>query len=301
MSRREFKWTPNQLDKLNKVQDVLNELHEYKPLTLRQVYYQLVSNGDIDNTKSQYTMLSQLVKWARIEGCISWDDIEDRVRSYRDLAGWMTADTFIEQEVDNFLQGYRREVLQSQDKYIEIWIEKDALASIFTRAALPYRVPVVVCRGFSSVSFLNDYKKRLHANRHYKPVLLYFGDFDPSGMAMLESMQVTIEQEMGIKGVEFKRVALSKDDIYKYKLPHDWKALKLKDTRAPKHLAAHGALAVELDALRPDILTQKIKDSIINEIDVTLLDAELYEQNEDLKELSKLRDKVLHAIKEAGY
>ena len=42
MSRRKFTWTKNQLDKLNKVEEVLDELKNYKPLTLRQVYYQLV-------------------------------------------------------------------------------------------------------------------------------------------------------------------------------------------------------------------------------------------------------------------
>lgn len=63
------------------VQVVIGELEAYKPLTLRQIYYQLVSRGIIENKVSEYTMLSNLLKWARLDGYISWDDIKDRVTS----------------------------------------------------------------------------------------------------------------------------------------------------------------------------------------------------------------------------
>ena len=157
MARRQFKWTEKQFDKLNKVKVILEELQEYKPLTLRQIYYQLVGKDYIENNKSQYTMLSGLLKWARIDGYISWDDIEDRVRVLHSGAGWSDNEQFIKDELNNFLAGYRRDLMQTQDKYIEVWIEKDALSSIFKRVTLPYCISTVVCRGFSSVSFLNNF------------------------------------------------------------------------------------------------------------------------------------------------
>ena len=82
------------IDKLNKVQRILNELSQYKPLTLRQIYYQLVGKGYIENKVSEYTMLSNLLKHARIEGLIPWHDIEDRVRAFHNLKGWRSADNF---------------------------------------------------------------------------------------------------------------------------------------------------------------------------------------------------------------
>ena len=88
MARRIWKWTEHQLEKLNAVKEVLEEFTDYKPLTLRQVYYQLVGKGLIENKKSQYGMLSNLIKWARIDGEVSWDDIEDRTRSFHNGAGW---------------------------------------------------------------------------------------------------------------------------------------------------------------------------------------------------------------------
>ena len=293
MARRGFTWTEKQLDKLNKVIEVLTELDDYKPLTLRQIYYQLVGKGYIENKVSQYTMLSNLLKWARIDGHIAWEDIEDRVRTFHDLTGWGSSDDFIQAHLRAFLRGYTRNLLQSQDKYIEIWIEKDALSSIFTRVAEPYTVPVVVCRGFSSVSFLNDFRMRLSNYEGRIALMLYFGDFDPSGVEMLTAMKTTLLEELGVNEIKFKRVALLKDDISVYNLPNNPAALKKTDTRAKKHLETYGELAVELDALRPDILERKIKDAIEAELDIDAFSQEVEKHNEEFDKLNNLKKKVM--------
>ena len=295
--RREWKWTALQLDKLDKVREILKELLKYMPLTLRQIYYQLVGKGSIKNKVSEYTMLSNLLKWARIDGHIPWEDVEDRVRAYHDLTGWRDSEKFIEAYLKHFLSGYKRNLLQTQDKYIEIWIEKDALSSIFIKVAEPYTIPVVVCRGFSSVSFLNEFAERLEYNKDKQAVMLYFGDFDPSGIEMLDAMKTTLTDELSVGHIEFKRIALSKDDIFKYKLPHNPSALKHSDSRAAKHLEQYGELAVELDALRPDVLEQKIRTAIEREVDMNLFKKEQRKENNELKELSELKSKVVDFIK----
>jgi len=287
--RRKFSWTPLQVDKLNKVIAILNELKAYRPLTLRQVYYQLVGKGYIENKVSEYGMLSRLLKQARLDGYIPWEWIEDRVRAYHDLTGWGGADSFIKASLEQFLRGYSRDLLQSQEVYLEIWIEKDALSSIFTRVARPYTIPVVVCRGFSSVSFLNDYKKRLEYCQGQRPILLYFGDFDPSGVEMLKAMEITLQEELEVEGIEFKRVALLREHIAEYHLPHSPEALKKTDSRAFKHIAEYGELAVELDALRPDILEAKIREAIEGEIDLELYASELETQEQEQDKLARLK------------
>jgi hypothetical protein len=294
--RRAWKWTEHQLDKLNKVLDILEELKDYKPLTLRQVYYQLVGKGYIENNLSQYGMLSNLLKYARIEGRIAWEDIEDRVRTYHDLTGWETSEDYIKASLKQFLNNYQRDLLQSQDVYLEIWIEKDALSSIFTRVARPYTIPVVVCRGFSSASFLNDYKDRLAYYQGRRTVLLYFGDFDPSGVEMLKAMITTLEDEMGVKKVEFKRVALLKEDIAQYKLLHSPEALKHTDTRAKKYVAEYGELAVELDALSPMDLEAKIREAIEQELDMELYDEEVDNESQELDKLGTIKAQVNNLI-----
>ncbi|MEQ8171580.1 MAG: hypothetical protein ABRQ38_22010 [Candidatus Eremiobacterota bacterium] len=296
--RRKWKWTDYQIIKLKWVLEILEELSAYKPLTLRQVYYQLVGKGLIENKVSQYNMLSALLKWARIDGYISWNDIEDRVRAYHDLSGWHDSDKFIEASLRSFLKGYRRDLLQSQKKYLEIWIEKDALSTIFTRVAGDYTVPVVVCRGFSSVSFLNEFKGRLKRLKQKEPLMLYFGDFDPSGVEMLEAMKITLKDELGVNGITFKRIALLKNDIIKYRLPHNPDALKKTDTRAKKHIEAYGELAVELDALRPDILEGKIKNALEKEIDMKIFKQEFKEYKDELK---RLKEKKTYIMEILGY
>jgi hypothetical protein len=207
-------------------------------------------------------------------------------------AGWSNKEQFVKEELSSFLSYYRRDLLQTQDKYIEVWIEKDALSSIFRKVTFPYCISTVVCRGFSSISFLNDFKKRLVNHEEKKPIMLYFGDFDPSGVEMLESMKTTLRQELGIMDIEFKRVALLKGDIAKYSLPHNSEALKKSDTRTRKHVKAYGELAVELDALRPDVLEQKIKDAIEEELDIDCFNAEVEKHNAELKALDLLKTKV---------
>jgi hypothetical protein len=297
-NRRLFTWTPKQLDKLNKVINVLSEFEKYKPLTLRQVYYQLVGKGYIENKVSEYTMLSGLLKHSRIDEYISWDDIEDRVRTFHNLTGWNNRNVFIQKETEQYLSGYYRNLMQTQDKYIEIWIEKDALSSIFTEVAGRYTIPVVVCRGFSSASFLNDFKNRVEFHKDKQTLMLYFGDFDPSGMEMLPAMITTLEQEFKVNDIKFKRIALSKEDIFEYKLPYNAKALKKTDTRAKKYVEQYGEIAVELDALRPDILEEKIKTAIENELNVGAFNAEVEKHNADLVELDKLKMKVVNVINE---
>jgi hypothetical protein len=297
MARRKWKWTPLQKSRLEKVIEILDELADYIPLTLRQIYYQLVAKAYIENTRSMYNGLSGLLKWARIDGYISWDAIEDRVRAFHNLSGWRDKSQFLEQRLEAFLASYDRNVWQTQDRYVEVWIEKDALSGIFTRVCSRYGVSVVVCRGFSSVSYLHEFKKRLVTQGDKDRIMLYFGDFDPSGVEMLKSMEITLRDELGVVGIEFERIALLRDDIFTYRLPHDPTALKKTDTRAKKHLEAYGELAVELDALRPDVLEEKIEGAVRTEItDVDAFNEQVGLYSGEVEELKDLKERIVSII-----
>lgn len=287
-----MKWTNLQLRRLENLKEVLADLVKYKPLTLRQIYYQLVSREYIENTRSSYITLSKLVKWARIDGHISWDDIEDRGRVFYDLSGWEDKDSFLDYALGIF-DSYRRDLWQTQENYVEVWIEKNALSSIFTRVCSRLGVSVVASRGFSSVSFLHDFKARID-NIGKPTVMIYFGDFDPSGMEIFRAMERSFDQ-LGISNITAKRIALLKDDISTYKLPHNPDALKKSDTRAMQHVCEYGNLAVELDALSPDILEEKVFHAVQSEIDdIAAFQSELSIYETELAELSELKSKVLN-------
>lgn len=68
------------LDRISTINEILDDYKsEGYRLTLRQLYYQLVSRGHIENSLRSYKRVGNLVSDARLAGLIDWDMIEDRV------------------------------------------------------------------------------------------------------------------------------------------------------------------------------------------------------------------------------
>jgi hypothetical protein len=298
MSRRKWVWTDFQLEKAANVKTVCQELRSYWPLTLRQIYYQLVSKGQVKNTRSEYNMLSKLVKWMRIDDKLPWNALEDRSRKVTNKRGYTNIQDFISSEMEYFLDGYTRCLIQNQAKHIEVWTEKDALLRIFEGVVYPYCIRAVVCRGYSSVTFIADFYKRAEQaiSLGKTPVILYFGDLDPSGVQMLDATIETLEDELDLYGVEFKRIGLNPEHIRQYNLPSDPTAAKTSDPRYKKYVEQYGRVAVELDALHPAILESLIKHSIEAEIDMDLFEEQQEQEEEDEEKLEDIRDQVHEAI-----
>ena len=57
-------------------------------LSLRQLYYQLVSRDLIANNQKEYKKLGALVSDARLAGLVDWDVIEDRGRETHEVTTW---------------------------------------------------------------------------------------------------------------------------------------------------------------------------------------------------------------------
>ena len=284
-------------ERVEDIKVVLKELKAYWPLTLRQVYYQLVSREVIKNELAEYKKLSSLLARARLEGLVNWNAIEDRVRSTLTSGGWDGLSWFIEQESESFLDGYRRNLLCSQDVVPEAWIEKDALSRICHGAALPYCVPVVVARGYSSISFMHQCKRRITGRwaEGKKTIILYFGDFDPSGYNMPEAMLETLHGDMGIDeaAVELHRCALTAAQaLDEFKLPHSPEALKETDSRARKFIQEHGRHAVELDALDPPTLEGLVRGSIESVLNMDKFHAEKGIEQGERGDLEGLKEHI---------
>ena len=105
-------------------------------------------------------------------------------------------------------------------------------------------------------------------------------------------MQTTLKDELNVDNITFKRVALLKEDIVKYQLPHSPDALKKTDTRTAKHIEQYGELAVELDALRPDVLEQKIRTAIEGEINMEAYNSEILNEKGELNKLNNIKHRV---------
>lgn len=291
---RTLTWTKHQLNKLEHARQVIQDLEEYHPLTLRQIHYQLVGKAIIKNTRSEYTMLSTLLSQARIDGLIPWTVMEDRTRSYFDLTGYEDPGQFIKNELYYFLEGYKLDLLQDQDVYLELWTEKDALVSQFKAVAEKYTVPVVVCKGYQSTTFKNDFRDRAeaYAAAGRRPVISYWGDFDPTGLHIPQDIERVMKDVFNVLGFQVIRSGLLLEDIRKYRLPNNLNAVKDKDPRAKAYREKYGNIAVELDALSPPVLTANIERSIRDIIDVERYELMKAAQPEHVAKIRDLKNKV---------
>lgn len=84
MAKEQFidcKFTKVDIERLNTINSIIEEyLAEGYTLTLRQLYYQLVSRDITPNIQAEYTKLSTLLKNGQMVGIVDWKTIEDRVK-----------------------------------------------------------------------------------------------------------------------------------------------------------------------------------------------------------------------------
>jgi hypothetical protein len=298
MSRR-ISWTKFRAEQARRVQQICKGLQEYWPLTLRQVFYQLVNVG-MENSKSKYTDLSQLVKFMRLDNYLSWKVIQDESRTLIEKRGFTDAGEFVQQEMECFLDGYTRCLVSDQEKYVEVWCEKHTLRKIIERAAWPYCVRCVFSIGFQSTTFLHEY--RVRANKAIEleqiPVILYLGDFDPSGLCMLDAIEQSLKWEMDLPEIEVKRIGLNWDQVEEYNLPANFTAIKKGDTRAKKFREQYGDHGVELDALHPETLKKIVEHSIMEKFDMTLFFQQKEIEEVEQEKIERLRSRVEAMIRE---
>ena len=251
-------------------------LEEYQPIamSLRQVHYQLVARqvAGYQNTQNAYKGLSRMLANARREGVIPWEWIEDRTRQARGGGHGFSGPTeYLETLWDSAAYGYHRDTWETQPHYVEVWVEKDALSGLFADAVRPYDLTLNVGKGFSSASEVYRVAQRLNAEAErtgHAPVMLYFGDFDPSGEDMVRDLRRRLRDDFCCE-VDMAKCALTLAQVSQYNLPHDF--TKAKDSRAKKHIERYGDIAVELDALRPEVLRQMIVSAVETVLDMDAL------------------------------
>ena len=292
----------NTLSLQDKVISVTEALSPYWPLTLRQIYYQLVAAGHLENHKNRYKALSGICSDMRKDGLLSWAVMEDRTRRLSGKRGWTDVAEFIAYDLSRMFQGYDRCLVQQQTNYVELWVEKDALSRIFEDAAWPYCVNVVTCKGQVSTTFLKSYADRAASalKRGQHSVVCYGGDLDPSGWKIPLAAQATLKNDFGIE-VEFDRFVLNLEQVEQYKLPRDPDALKWSDGNARKFVDIYGEIAVELDALAPAILEAKIVQALERHLDTDSMEAERGVEWQERQKLKALRRDFIEHAETRGY
>lgn len=260
--------------------------------TLRQIYYQLVQANVIPNNQKSYDNLGVLIKKGRLMGLISWDAVQDRIRS---ISPWLIQPRQL-QVLNGLEKHLALDLWTPQETYIETWVEKDAQIQSVERACGQFRVPYMQCRGYMSWSEIWEAGNRfLDADSQGKrTVLIHLGDHDPSGWDMTRDNKKRLEMVCGFE-LEVKRIALNMQQVKDLKLPPQW--AKVTDKRYANYAEMFGPESWELDALKPkyiqNLISKTIKDLIV---DPDLWDATLAEEKELRKPL-KLLHKRWHDVK----
>jgi hypothetical protein len=272
---------------LEKIGQVISEYQSKGySLTLRQLYYQLVSRNIIENLQNEYKRLSRLLTDARMAGIVDWEAIEDRIRVPRIPADFENMREFVSRAA----KVYRLDRWKDQDNYIEVWTEKDALSGVLEPITSKYHVRLLVNRGYSSASAVFDsaqrVTKQLYQEHKKSCVILYLGDHDPSGEDMVRDIQERMSQFHA--RVKIEKIALTKDQVDKYRLPHN--PTKRSDTRTVKYVSRHGDKSWELDALGPEILGDILEGSIVQYLNLKRYNKIIKKEESEKQRLVRLSE-----------
>jgi hypothetical protein len=276
--------------------DVLSN-YENGILTIRALHYQLVSRG-MTNTLQHYKRVVAAMEVARWNGLVDFEAFSDRDRA---MVGMTKAEaTDLEekqaeakQQVRAWMRSYRKNRWENQPYYPEILIEKKALEGVFAKPCREWDVAVGACKGYPSLTFLYDLSERMRdaKNEGKQPIILYFGDYDPSGEDIPRSIGENLDK-FGVYGVEIRRIALMEHQVIEWKLPPA--PAKETDSRTANW---DGLGQVELDAVKPEKLVAMLNDAIGEIFDNDLYD-ELNQTEEEERELfqTELRRYVAEEI-----
>jgi hypothetical protein len=224
---------------------------EMKPMTVRQVFYQATVRGIIEKTEGGYTKVQTDLAAMRRAGWLPYDWIADNTRWQRKPT---TFDS-VEEALRETARFYRKDLWRDADCYVEIWLEKDALSGVLWPITSLYDVPLMVARGYASLSFLHGSAEYL--NELDVPAYVYhLGDFDPSGVNAAEKIEETLRELAPDADIEFQRIAVTEEQIAFWDLPT--RPTKKSDTRSK----GFGDTSVELDAIEPEQLRTLVDDVI---------------------------------------
>ena len=275
------------------IEQSMDVLANYEPgvLTIRGLHYQLVSRG-MTNDIQHYKRVVAATGVARWDGRIDFYAFSDRDRSLAcstdaepsDLQENMEA---AKEQVRLWMESYRLNRWENQPYYPEVFIEKKALEGVFFKPCKKHKIALGACKGYPSLTFLHDAYLRFKAaeNRGQQPIILYFGDYDPSGEDIPRALKENIIK-LGCTSIQVRRICLMEYQVTAWDLPPA--PAKVTDSRS-RHWTGIGQ--VELDAVKPEKLISLLDDAVDEitdeELRIELNDRERIEREEFQHELKR--------------
>lgn len=243
-------------------QTILDIVGEHQQLTIRHLFYLMVSRGVIDKTEIEYNnVVVRLALQLRRSGDIPFGRIVDGSRLYRVPRTYGS----IQDTLDDTARLYRRDYWRQADQLVEVWCEKDAISGFLYDVTGPLGIPLMVTRGFSSESIVQTIAEETRADT--RPLaILFVSDLDPSGDLMPTDVIRRIRFYAPEADVRLERVAVTREQAGAMDLP-------TRPTKRDKnrHATTFEGESVEVDAMPPATLKALLQTSIEAYMDVDRL------------------------------
>lgn len=228
------------------------------PMTVRQVFYRAVSAGIIAKTEAEYKQtIVRLLGDMRRNREIPFAWIADSTRWMRKPDTYAGIGDFLQQSATL----YRKSLWADADAYVEVWLEKEALAGVVVEETSQWDVPLMVTRGYPSLSFLHSAALTI-ASKDVPTFLYYIGDHDPSGLDIPRVVEEGIREMAPDAEVYFERIAVTPRQIREYELPT--RPTKTTDTRSN----TFEGRSVEVDAIPSSELRHIVARAIVQHLDI---------------------------------
>ena len=246
------------------------------PLTLRGLFYRVVSAGFLPSTdKEHYSRMGRVMTTLREKEVVPFEWLVDNVRSSLKPSSWAG----IEEFVDTVQRCYRKDFWAQLPSYVHVIVEKDAMAGVVQPVTRQFDVTLSPIRGYASLSFAHEIADTW--NRIEKPIYaFYLGDFDPSGFDLERDIKEKLGKYCG-KPFWWRRLGVNTSDFDEFDL------LKLEpkktDKRYQKFVAEHGTACAELDAIPASEIRRRVQTAI-----ETYIPADRWEQLQEIEETERL-------------
>lgn len=239
-------------DQVHDRRDTLFSIIEaMRPMTVRQVFYQATVKGIVEKTEAGYSKVQTDLVAMRRNGQLPYDWLADNTRWQRKP---VTFDS-IQEALQDTARFYRKSLWRNAGCYVEVWLEKDALAGVVTPVTDEYDVPLMVARGYASLSFLHSAAEYI-ASLDVPTYIFHLGDYDPSGVNAGEKIEQTLRDLAPGANIQFHRIGVTLEQIRQWNLPT--RPTKQTDSRSK----GFGDISVELDAISPEALRGLVRSWI---------------------------------------
>ena len=218
---------------------LLNIIADGRPMTVRQVFYQATVHGLVEKAETGYSKVQTDLTVMRRAGDLPYDWLADNTRWQRKPR---TFDS-VEDALKETAKFYRKALWNDANCYVEIWLEKDALAGVVYPVTGTFDVPLM-----GAAEYISELTV---------PTFIYhLGDFDPSGVNAGEKIEATLREMAPDADITFRRLAVTPEQIGEWNLPT--RPTKKSDTRSKNF----GEISVELDAIEPNRLRRLVQQAI---------------------------------------